>query len=83
MLFLVSTFKLVKGPNRRLLPFVDCGARCRVRCSLHSRPKICSRACGTCCFRCRCVPPGTYGNREMCGKCYTDMITHGNKPKCP
>ncbi|KAG4921257.1 hypothetical protein AAZX31_18G122300 [Glycine max] len=75
--------ELVKGPNRRLLPFVDCGARCRVRCSLHSRPKICSRACGTCCFRCRCVPPGTYGNREMCGKCYTDMITHGNKPKCP
>ncbi|RZB51881.1 Snakin-2, partial [Glycine soja] len=80
---LASVLQLVKGPNRRLLPFVDCGARCRVRCSLHSRPKICSRACGTCCFRCRCVPPGTYGNREMCGKCYTDMITHGNKPKCP
>lgn len=61
----------------------DCGDRCRVRCSLHSRPKICGRACGTCCSRCNCVPPGTYGNREVCGKCYTDMMTHGNKPKCP
>lgn len=63
--------------------FEDCGARCKARCSLHSRPKVCIRACGTCCLRCKCVPPGTYGNREMCGRCYTDMITHGNKPKCP
>ncbi|KAL3006499.1 hypothetical protein AAZX31_08G282200 [Glycine max] len=80
---LTNISELVKGPNRRLLSFVDCGERCRVRCSLHSRPKICTRACETCCMRCRCVPPGTYGNREMCGKCYTHMITHGNKPKCP
>ncbi|TKY58584.1 Snakin-2 protein [Spatholobus suberectus] len=79
----LTNSELVKGPNRRLLSFVDCGAKCRVRCSLHSRPKICTRACGTCCVRCKCVPPGTYGNREVCGKCYTDMITHGNKPKCP
>ncbi|KAJ0100367.1 hypothetical protein Patl1_22020 [Pistacia atlantica] len=33
--------------------------------------------------RCKCVPPGTYGNRELCGKCYTDMTTRNNKPKCP
>ncbi|KAH0687100.1 hypothetical protein KY284_017653 [Solanum tuberosum] len=26
---------------------------------------------------------GTFGNREMCGKCYTEMTTHGNKTKCP
>ncbi|XP_054823424.1 snakin-2-like [Prosopis cineraria] len=74
---------VVKGPNRRLLPFIDCGVRCGERCGRHSRPKICLRACGTCCARCKCVPPGTYGHREMCGKCYTDMLTHGNKPKCP
>ncbi|XP_020202286.1 gibberellin-regulated protein 1 [Cajanus cajan] len=79
----LTNSELVKGPNRRFLSFVDCGVRCRVRCSLHSRPKICTRACGTCCFRCKCVPPGTYGNREVCGKCYTDMTTHGNKLKCP
>ncbi|ESW25671.1 hypothetical protein PHAVU_003G055500 [Phaseolus vulgaris] len=75
--------ELVKGPIRKLLSFVDCGERCKVRCSLESRPKICTRACGTCCSRCKCVPPGPYGNREVCGKCYTDMTTHGNKPKCP
>ncbi|KAG5229931.1 snakin [Salix suchowensis] len=53
------------------------------RCSLHSRPNMCTRACGTCCARCKCVPPGTSGNREVCGTCYTDMTTHGNKTKCP
>ncbi|KAK4263295.1 hypothetical protein QN277_028730 [Acacia crassicarpa] len=74
---------VVKGPNRRLLPFINCGVRCSERCKLHSRPKICLRACGTCCERCKCVPPGTYGHREMCGRCYTDMLTHDNKPKCP
>ena len=61
----------------------DCGGLCKQRCSLHSRPNLCSRACGTCCVRCKCVPPGTSGNREVCGTCYTDMTTHGNKTKCP
>ncbi|GMY26155.1 snakin-2-like [Fagus crenata] len=74
---------VLKGANRRLLPFVDCGGLCDERCKLNSRPNVCTRACGTCCARCKCVPPGTSGNREMCGKCYTDMTTHGNKPKCP
>ncbi|XP_027124692.1 gibberellin-regulated protein 14-like [Coffea eugenioides] len=62
---------------------LDCGGLCSHRCSLHSRPNVCLRACGTCCVRCKCVPPGTFGNRELCGKCYTDMTTHGNKTKCP
>ncbi|WVZ15379.1 hypothetical protein V8G54_012945 [Vigna mungo] len=61
----------------------DCLPLCDGRCQLHSRKKLCLRACVTCCYRCRCVPPGTYGNREKCGKCYTDMLTHGNKYKCP
>ncbi|KAL2950841.1 hypothetical protein AAZX31_19G012200 [Glycine max] len=61
----------------------DCIPLCDYRCSLHSRKKLCMRACITCCDRCKCVPPGTYGNREKCGKCYTDMLTHGNKFKCP
>ncbi|KAL8228931.1 hypothetical protein R6Q57_013831 [Mikania cordata] len=75
--------QVVKGPNRRLLKFIDCGGLCAIRCGKHSRPNVCTRACGTCCQRCSCVPPGTHGNREMCGRCYTDMLTHGNKPKCP
>ncbi|KAK4760466.1 hypothetical protein SAY87_005359 [Trapa incisa] len=73
------------GATRRVLqlPLLDCGGLCKERCSLHSRPNLCLRACGTCCFRCKCVPPGTSGNRELCGKCYTDMTTHGNRTKCP
>ncbi|KAL7115189.1 hypothetical protein ACP275_04G170100 [Erythranthe tilingii] len=62
---------------------VDCDGQCKKRCSLHSRQNVCLRACGTCCVRCKCVPPGTFGNREICGKCYTDMTTHGNRTKCP
>ncbi|OIW17715.1 hypothetical protein TanjilG_29065, partial [Lupinus angustifolius] len=63
--------------------FEDCGGLCKSRCSVHSRPNLCKRACGACCVRCKCVPPGTSGNRELCGTCYTDMTTHGNKTKCP
>ncbi|XP_073036685.1 uncharacterized protein [Primulina eburnea] len=62
---------------------IHCDELCKTRCSLNSRPNLCTRACGTCCARCNCVPPGTFGNREMCGTCYTDMITHHNKTKCP
>ncbi|XP_061989409.1 snakin-2-like [Rosa rugosa] len=78
-----ETKAVVKGPNRRLLPYLNCEGLCKARCSLHSRPNRCNRACGTCCVRCKCVPPGTAGNREVCGSCYTDMTTHGNRLKCP
>ncbi|NP_001351693.1 snakin-2-like precursor [Cicer arietinum] len=74
---------IVRDGNRRLMQDIDCGGLCISRCSLHSRPNLCKRACGTCCVRCKCVPPGTSGNREICGACYTDMTTHGNKTKCP
>ncbi|KAK9935557.1 hypothetical protein M0R45_022656 [Rubus argutus] len=80
-----SPLAVVKGANRRVLPDlnIDCDGLCKARCSLHSRPNRCNRACGTCCVRCKCVPPGTAGNREVCGTCYTDMTTHGNRLKCP
>ncbi|KAG5049808.1 hypothetical protein JHK85_010911 [Glycine max] len=74
---------IVRDGNRRLMQDIDCGGLCKTRCSAHSRPNLCTRACGTCCVRCKCVPPGTSGNRELCGTCYTDMTTHGNKTKCP
>ncbi|KAL0535426.1 hypothetical protein IC582_029756 [Cucumis melo] len=75
--------QVMRGANRRLMQYIDCGGECKRRCGAHSRPNRCIRACGTCCRRCRCVPPGTSGNREMCGTCYTSMTTHGNKTKCP
>ncbi|KAJ9674976.1 hypothetical protein PVL29_024092 [Vitis rotundifolia] len=61
---------------------MDCGAACSARCRLSSRPNLCKRACGTCCSRCNCVPPGTSGNQETC-PCYANMTTRGNKRKCP
>ncbi|KAK7286506.1 hypothetical protein RJT34_21548 [Clitoria ternatea] len=68
---------IVRDGNRRLMQDIDCGGLCKSRCCMHSRPNLCQRACGTCCVRCKCVPPGTSGNRELCGTCHTDMTTHG------
>ncbi|KAL6652596.1 hypothetical protein ACP70R_011521 [Stipagrostis hirtigluma subsp. patula] len=70
-------------PHQIVDPAKDCGGACDLRCSEHSRKNVCSRACLKCCSVCRCVPAGTAGNRETCGKCYTDWTTHGNKTKCP
>ncbi|OVA04916.1 Gibberellin regulated protein [Macleaya cordata] len=69
------------GAQRSLLG-IDCGAACKARCQLSSRPNLCKRACGTCCYRCKCVPKGTSGNLEDCS-CYAKMTTHGGKRKCP
>ncbi|MCL7051599.1 hypothetical protein MKW94_017495 [Papaver nudicaule] len=63
--------------------FYTCPALCVDRCKAHSRPKICKRACETCCKRCKCVPLGTSGNYETCGKCYFEEKTHGGARKCP
>ncbi|GKC79330.1 gibberellin regulated protein 14-like protein [Tanacetum coccineum] len=61
----------------------ECYPPCVVRCKNHSRQNVCLRACVTCCNRCKCVPPGQSGNREVCGPCYVNMKTHAGKPKCP
>ncbi|OIT33666.1 PREDICTED: gibberellin-regulated protein 14-like [Nicotiana attenuata] len=61
----------------------DCVPLCQVRCKLHSRQNVCLRACTTCCLRCKCVPPGQYGNLDKCGKCYANMTTRGGRRKCP
>ncbi|CAM8981707.1 unnamed protein product [Rhodiola kirilowii] len=61
---------------------LDCGGECKRRCALSSRPNLCHRACGTCCLRCNCVPPGTSGNQKVCA-CYYNMTTHGGRRKCP
>ncbi|KAL9445868.1 hypothetical protein AB3S75_013702 [Citrus x aurantiifolia] len=61
---------------------IDCDGACAARCRLSSRPRLCKRACGTCCARCDCVPPGTSGNYDAC-PCYANMTTHGGRHKCP
>ncbi|CAO2813841.1 unnamed protein product [Amaranthus hypochondriacus] len=61
---------------------IDCKAACLVRCSKTKRPKLCQRACGSCCKKCNCVPPGTYGNYHTC-LCYASLTTTGGRKKCP
>ncbi|KAJ6953491.1 gibberellin-regulated protein 11-like [Populus alba x Populus x berolinensis] len=61
---------------------IDCGGACQARCSLSSRPRLCKRACGSCCARCKCVPQGTSGNLDTC-PCYATLTTRGGRRKCP
>ncbi|CAG7864939.1 unnamed protein product [Brassica rapa] len=63
-------------------PPFNCGYACARRCRETSRKKVCYRACGSCCAKCQCVPPGTSGNTASC-PCYANLRTHGNKLKCP
>ncbi|BFG17654.1 gibberellin-regulated protein 11 [Prunus yedoensis var. nudiflora] len=63
-------------------PKIECDGECNRRCELSSRPNLCKRACGTCCERCNCVPPGTSGHYETC-PCYANMTTHRGLRKCP
>ncbi|KAH7845554.1 hypothetical protein Vadar_003516 [Vaccinium darrowii] len=64
------------------VPRSGCTKACTARCGKASRQKMCLRACGTCCYRCSCVPPGTSGNQALC-PCYYNMTTHGGRRKCP
>ncbi|XVE56164.1 hypothetical protein DITRI_Ditri03aG0215500 [Diplodiscus trichospermus] len=84
LLQLVEADQLVtsSGEGTSAKNSIDCGGACAARCRLSSRPRLCKRACGTCCARCNCVPPGTAGNQEMC-PCYASLTTHGGRKKCP
>ncbi|KAH7432161.1 hypothetical protein KP509_07G011100 [Ceratopteris richardii] len=62
---------------------LNCKAACKYRCSESSHPSGCKRACGTCCIRCNCVPPGTSGNQQACGVCYARQKGPDGNPKCP
>ncbi|WJX65475.1 hypothetical protein P8452_50133 [Trifolium repens] len=57
----------------------DCIPLCIYRCTFHFMKKSCLTSCMICCDRCKCVPPGFYGNRNKCGKCYTDMFIYRDK----
>ncbi|XP_014513053.1 protein GAST1-like isoform X1 [Vigna radiata var. radiata] len=60
----------------------DCGPRCAERCSKTQYKKPCLFFCQKCCAKCLCVPPGTYGNKEVC-PCYNNWKTKRGGPKCP
>lgn len=67
---------------KMLLMIVNCGGKCKGRCSKAGQRDRCMKYCGICCEECKCVPSGTYGNKHEC-PCYRDMISSKGKPKCP
>ncbi|XP_058749893.1 gibberellin-regulated protein 13-like [Vicia villosa] len=60
----------------------ECGPRCSDRCSNTQYKKPCLFFCQKCCAKCLCVPPGTYGNKQVC-PCYNNWKTKRGGPKCP
>ncbi|KAK1299749.1 hypothetical protein QJS10_CPB13g00467 [Acorus calamus] len=64
------------------VPAGFCGSKCKVRCSKASVQDRCLKYCGICCAKCKCVPSGTYGNKDQC-PCYRDMLSSKGRPKCP
>ncbi|CAH1445796.1 unnamed protein product [Lactuca virosa] len=60
----------------------ECAPRCTSRCSKTAFKKPCMFFCQKCCATCLCVPPGTYGNKQLC-PCYNDWKTKRGGPKCP
>nr|XP_027123307.1 gibberellin-regulated protein 13-like [Coffea arabica] len=61
---------------------LECGPRCDTRCSKTAYKKPCMFFCQKCCAKCLCVPPGTYGNKQVC-PCYNNWKTKRGGPKCP
>ncbi|RZR78128.1 hypothetical protein BHM03_00003368 [Ensete ventricosum] len=57
---------------------------CKVRCAKAGVMDRCLNYCGMCCEECKCVPSGTYGNKDEC-PCYRDKVTKDEKrkSKCP
>ncbi|XP_077247629.1 gibberellin-regulated protein 6-like [Tasmannia lanceolata] len=60
----------------------ECPGACSFRCSKTAYHKPCMFFCQKCCFKCKCVPPGTYAHKEVC-PCYNNWKTQSGGPKCP
>ncbi|XP_020100514.1 gibberellin-regulated protein 12 [Ananas comosus] len=60
----------------------ECPGACQYRCSKTAYKKPCLFFCQECCFKCKCVPPGTYAHKESC-PCYNNWKTKRGGPKCP
>ncbi|KAK1263543.1 Gibberellin-regulated protein 5 [Acorus gramineus] len=80
LLFLVL-FLAVSNVEGKLRPY-QCMPKCKFRCSATSHKKPCMFFCQKCCAQCLCVPPGTYGNKQVC-PCYNNWKTQEGRPKCP
>ncbi|KAL9248343.1 hypothetical protein vseg_021675 [Gypsophila vaccaria] len=72
----------LNGASEGSLQPQECGPRCTMRCSATQYKKACMSFCQKCCAKCLCVPPGTYGNKQLC-PCYNSWKTKRGGPKCP
>ncbi|XP_010538071.1 PREDICTED: gibberellin-regulated protein 6 [Tarenaya hassleriana] len=60
----------------------QCPSQCIRRCGKTQYHKPCMFFCQKCCAKCLCVPPGTFGNKQVC-PCYNNWKTKRGGPKCP
>ncbi|CAG7879352.1 hypothetical protein BRARA_C00659 [Brassica rapa] len=60
----------------------QCPKECDRRCSQTQYHNACILFCNKCCRKCLCVPPGYYGNKQVCS-CYNNWKTQEGGPKCP
>ncbi|KAK1290183.1 Gibberellin-regulated protein 4 [Acorus calamus] len=60
----------------------QCPSQCQRRCGKTQYKKPCLFFCQKCCNACLCVPPGYYGNKQVC-PCYNNWKTKRGGPKCP
>ncbi|KAK9756064.1 hypothetical protein RND81_01G070800 [Saponaria officinalis] len=59
-----------------------CDTKCAYRCQKWGVHSKCMHFCKMCCDKCKCVPSGTFGNKDEC-PCYRDWYSKHGKPKCP
>ncbi|EOA34827.1 hypothetical protein CARUB_v10022405mg [Capsella rubella] len=61
----------------------ECNGKCNVRCAKADRTHgECLQDCNICCEKCKCVPSGTFGNKDEC-PCYRDLKNSKGGSKCP
>ncbi|CAN6484580.1 unnamed protein product [Victoria cruziana] len=71
----------LRGTHTNLRGY-QCPGKCQYRCSQTQYKKPCLFFCNKCCRKCLCVPPGFYGNKQIC-PCYNNWKTKRGGPKCP
>ncbi|XP_068660180.1 gibberellin-regulated protein 6-like [Aristolochia californica] len=82
LLLLVSMTACEGKYGPRSLKDYQCPGECTRRCSKTQYHKPCMFFCQKCCRKCLCVPPGFYGNKQVC-PCYRNWKTKRGGPKCP
>ncbi|XP_058186910.1 peamaclein-like [Rhododendron vialii] len=79
---LLLTSSLLRTTAAQADTSYPCNSKCQDRCALAGEKKRCLDYCGICCQICKCVPPGTSGNKSEC-PCYGGLRNSKDTSKCP